>query len=627
MLSMPISQSSLPIFKEANIFDEIHETLDQDIFKDETPRKGVIKFVTKTFFRVMDQHIPDSIQYFNLFFTGSLTTYQYSETSDMDISVWPNYYALQHVLMVDTPVDVRKQLIKIVIDEIDGRFVPGTLHPVQNFVVPPETYPQDMYKPGLRSAWDIQHEMWFVAPEKDRVHNVAVELPALYHRAADIADKMKLMLDHDPVYAKQLFKQIHKKRTLDQQLGLGDFSEGNIVYKYLLHEGLFDRLRNELGIYIARRIDDGKEEEMESQYHKSSYQDPLENIKEAQEHVDYVWPEWDDVHDASINAVDNHMGYQGQAGKDKIMGAIGNVQMQMHYGAHDDIFDTAANLFAKVQRQQAVVEGNKRTGTALALGFLENNGYDTSALDDHSDELVDILYHVSDAPDADEEKYIAMLADMFRKYCKPIQKQALWTPLPLDKPDNPVPLFDKAAAGNVAEKNIKVIYDFEKDRIILGTPGQIIPQRSKIVGEYDGSNIHMFSTGQEFLNSAYLKRLWHASFPTRPLNNIYFDGEPLKIRQAAVPLMQYRWIYHRDKDKVAIQAVDPNRFDNGSHAQLVKWYFPEDSADAYKAHSVWTSIDAGWTSIYDDGSIYFDSHGSKITPEVKKKIADEIRSR
>jgi hypothetical protein len=34
--------------------------------------------------------------------------------------------------------------------------------------------------------------------------------------------------------------------------GLGDFAEGNIVYKWLLHEGLFERIRNELGEYIAK---------------------------------------------------------------------------------------------------------------------------------------------------------------------------------------------------------------------------------------------------------------------------------------------------------------------------------------------------------------------------------------
>jgi hypothetical protein len=250
----------LTSLKKSNIFDPIQDELDQRIFKGTTPRPAVIRFIKKLRDTVLGKYLPDPEQYFKIFITGSLTTYQYSETSDMDISYFPDYHSLMYLFQVDTPGEVRKNLIQIVIDEMDGRFVPGTQHPIQDFMVPPDVYPQDMYKPGLRSAWDIQNDMWFVAPEKDRVHDVSKELPILYQRAEDMADKMEQMLDHDPVYAKQLFKQIHRKRTLDQQRGLGDFSEGNIVYKYLLHKGLFDRLRSELGIYIARRIDDGKEE-------------------------------------------------------------------------------------------------------------------------------------------------------------------------------------------------------------------------------------------------------------------------------------------------------------------------------------------------------------------------------
>jgi len=67
-----------------------------------------------------------------------------------------------------------------------------------------------------------------------------------------MADKMKDALDHDPDIARELWKQVHSKRQLDQRAGLGDYSEGNIVYKWLLHEGLFDRIRNELHEYIAR---------------------------------------------------------------------------------------------------------------------------------------------------------------------------------------------------------------------------------------------------------------------------------------------------------------------------------------------------------------------------------------
>jgi hypothetical protein len=113
----------------------------------------------------------------------------------------------------------------------------------------------NLYKPGLRSAWSFRDHKWIVPPEKDRVHDISVELPVLYNRAELMADKMETLLQVNPIYAKQFWHQIHRKRTMDQQAGLGDFSEGNIVYKYLLHNGYFDRIRDELGEKIAKQAD------------------------------------------------------------------------------------------------------------------------------------------------------------------------------------------------------------------------------------------------------------------------------------------------------------------------------------------------------------------------------------
>jgi len=187
-----------------------------------------------------------------LYITGSLTTYQYSVTSDCDVSVFPNYDLIWKELGLN-PDEARKELISLSIEHIDGTFLPGSTHPLQFFVVPNGTLPSDLYKPGLRSAFDLHDGRWFQKPEKNRVHDIAVEYPELFHRAQDMADKLTQMLDAgDDEAARTLWHQIHKKRQLDQQAGLGDFCEGNIVYKYLLNEGLFDRIRDELGEYIAK---------------------------------------------------------------------------------------------------------------------------------------------------------------------------------------------------------------------------------------------------------------------------------------------------------------------------------------------------------------------------------------
>lgn len=241
------------IERQANIFDPIQKELDSEVFSGIQPRPRVVNFIKKLYYRELEREFghSDPQNLVDLYITGSLTTYQWGETSDCDVSVFPNFPEFKQRTGMDEK-QVRRKLVSMSIDKIDGTFLPGTTHPLQFFVVTPDNRPGDMYQPGLRSAFSIDDEMWLVEPEPDRVHDIHVELPELYKRASDMAEKMSSMLDSDQEQARALWLQVHMKRQLDQRAGLGDFSEGNIVYKYLLHEGLFDRIREELGEYIAK---------------------------------------------------------------------------------------------------------------------------------------------------------------------------------------------------------------------------------------------------------------------------------------------------------------------------------------------------------------------------------------
>jgi hypothetical protein len=251
-------QQGFPGFSHlANIFDPIQKVLDQKVYNDETPKPSIVNFIRKIYYRAFAREFGASVdpeELVALYLTGSLTTYQYSDTSDADVSVFPEYDRAWELLGLD-PDQFRKRLIALSIEHIDGTPLPGSQHPLQFFVVPNGIIPTDLYQPGLRSAYSLQDLEWVVPPERDRVHDIATELPEPYRRASDMADKMTEMLDHDPEQARELWKQIHKKRQLDQRAGLGDFSEGNIVYKYLLHQGLFDRIKSELHEYIAKTAD------------------------------------------------------------------------------------------------------------------------------------------------------------------------------------------------------------------------------------------------------------------------------------------------------------------------------------------------------------------------------------
>lgn len=235
---------------QANIFDEIHEELDQRVFKGETPRPLIVSFIRRKIFACLrDGFVDDPEKYFRLFLTGSLTTYQYSDASDVDISLFPDYTALTDITGEDDPEQIRRMLILLVTTELDGTDLPGTPHPLQTFVQKVGATPDSMFGMGLRAAWDFQKGEWFIPPEKSRSHDPITEFPELYQKAQAIGEKMTILLDHHDIEAaRQLYKDVHEKRTMDPS----DYSEGNIEYKWLLHRGLFDRLREEAGMHIAK---------------------------------------------------------------------------------------------------------------------------------------------------------------------------------------------------------------------------------------------------------------------------------------------------------------------------------------------------------------------------------------
>jgi 2'-5' RNA ligase len=72
--------------------------------------------------------------------------------------------------------------------------------------------------------------------------------------------------------------------------------------------------------------------------------------------------------------------------------------------------------------------------------------------------------------------------------------------------------------------SLKVIYDFERDQIILGDvrkaeqfpPGQII-------GDYRDGDVYLNSHAEAWFNANYFKRLWQHSFPKRPIRHVILD--------------------------------------------------------------------------------------------------------
>lgn len=240
----------MSIVSLSNILDPVHPALDDRVWDDAEADEPRLKakhrnWIQKTVYRALEdagyEHI-DS--WLSLVFTGSLTTYQYSEQSDVDISLFVN---ADHL-----PEWSRAELIGVMVGKVDGTKLPGTPFPMQCFVVPPEITRQDLYQPGLRSGYDLDADTWIEPPDRNRVHDVRATQQGDYLFAVECADKMEKLLKYEPDRATQYWHQIHKRRQRDQRAGKGDFSQSNIVYKELANRGLFDDISQASGEYIAK---------------------------------------------------------------------------------------------------------------------------------------------------------------------------------------------------------------------------------------------------------------------------------------------------------------------------------------------------------------------------------------
>jgi hypothetical protein len=237
--------------RQSNILDPIKDELDPAVFTrahdpDPDVRIAIITWVKNTVYKIMkDAGWPDPKNYLSLILTGSLTTYQYGEHSDFDVSLWIDAQRF--------PDWVRSDLIALMIEKAEGLMVPGTTHPLQAFVVDSVRYtPGDLYKPGLRSAYDLDERRWLVLPERARAVDVQIAYPAIVAYAREVTEMMRLLLRYgNDVAVKILWDRLHRQRFNDMRRGGGDYTESNIIYKMLEQAELYPQIADATGEHIA----------------------------------------------------------------------------------------------------------------------------------------------------------------------------------------------------------------------------------------------------------------------------------------------------------------------------------------------------------------------------------------
>lgn len=235
--------------RQANILDPIHKGLDERVWDSPDAPKPKLKrdhrnWIIKAIYSTLAHHGYDGMdEWLSLVLTGSLTTYQYSNESDCDVSLFVD---VEHL-----PEWSRAEMIGVMVKYMDGTILPGTPHVMQDFVVAPGIAKTDLYHKGLRSGYDLMDEKWIEPPDKSRVHDVEREENEAYTIALENADKMERLLRYEPDKAVTFWHQIHKRRQRDMVAGKGDFAPSNITYKALANRGLFPEISQASGEYIA----------------------------------------------------------------------------------------------------------------------------------------------------------------------------------------------------------------------------------------------------------------------------------------------------------------------------------------------------------------------------------------
>lgn len=236
--------------KISNILDPVHVGLPVSVWDDPESDQPILKshhakWIKRKIYAILTKGgYTDVESWLSLYLTGSLTTYQYSDNSDCDVSLFVNTKIF--------PEWSRAEMIGLMIDQMDGTTLPGTPYPMQDFVVAKDLLPEDLYKVGVRSAYNIDTNTWFVPPDRNRIHDPKSEENGFYIFALQQADKMERLLRYEPDKAVMFWHQLHAKRMRDMKAGKGDYSESNIILKFLAQRKLLPEISEASGEYIAK---------------------------------------------------------------------------------------------------------------------------------------------------------------------------------------------------------------------------------------------------------------------------------------------------------------------------------------------------------------------------------------
>lgn len=195
-------------------------------------KKGLLD-IAKEFIEFLDEEV--FIE--DIILTGSLSNYNWSEYSDFDLHIIIDLDQFEYEGEVYLKLFAAKKLI----------FNEKHNLTIKDYDV--EVYPQDdKEEHSGEGQYSLMNEEWLVVPKKDKpsVNKTKLKLKInhwveLVKKTLNDADKSSLKLSKTKM--KKLTDKLRKFRQGGLEKG-GEFSNENLVYKYLRRSGLLDKVFN-----------------------------------------------------------------------------------------------------------------------------------------------------------------------------------------------------------------------------------------------------------------------------------------------------------------------------------------------------------------------------------------------
>lgn len=160
-----------------SILDPLQEKLSNDIWDNNKLKKSVKVQLTKKIETFLKSFTSKPIT--NMFLLGSMTGYQYNDTSDIDVNC-----------IIDLGDSRLKEVTEIMVEKLNEKPLPGTKHPVNYYLS------KEIKTEWKRSGpiYDMIKDKWIVQPKKEEENTLVVNYRAVIEISRFFTSGLDIML-------------------------------------------------------------------------------------------------------------------------------------------------------------------------------------------------------------------------------------------------------------------------------------------------------------------------------------------------------------------------------------------------------------------------------------------------